>query len=393
MLRRILFNLLLMLVIAVSFAAPSVVKAQSTNPAAETGPLVLFTSYPSQVIGFGDVVSFDLKLRTGTEPQIVRLEMKDLPEGWNATFRGSNKTVQSVYVQPGSDSTAELRLEQPKDLEAGTYKFTVSASSEVAKAELPLELTIQEKVPPRLTLSVELPTLKGNPTTTFRYTAALSNEGAEDMTVNLSAQTPQYYSAVFTLNSQEVTDLPLAAGESKSINIALEPLTNVPAGSYDVRVTAVSSTTQAALDLTLDVSGQASLTLTAPDGRLSGNAYAGSETPFKLVVQNTGSSSARNIKLTASSPTGWNVTFEPATIDEIPAGQQIEATAKITPAQKAIAGDYVVSLTASPADGSSKTAEFRITVLTSTLWGIAGIALIAVAVAVVGLAVARFGRR
>jgi uncharacterized membrane protein len=32
-------------------------------------------------------------------------------------------------------------------------------------------------------------------------------------------------------------------------------------------------------------------------------------------------------------------------------------------------------------------------VVTSTLWGIAGIALIAVAVGVVGIAVVRFGRR
>ncbi len=40
-----------------------------------------------------------------------------------------------------------------------------------------------------------------------------------------------------------------------------------------------------------------------------------------------------------------------------------------------------------------ETAEFRITVRTSTLWGVAGIALIALAVGVVGLAVVRFGRR
>lgn len=43
--------------------------------------------------------------------------------------------------------------------------------------------------------------------------------------------------------------------------------------------------------------------------------------------------------------------------------------------------------------GVSKSADFRITVLTSTLWGVVGIALIAVAVMVVGLAVVRFGRR
>jgi uncharacterized membrane protein len=53
----------------------------------------------------------------------------------------------------------------------------------------------------------------------------------------------------------------------------------------------------------------------------------------------------------------------------------------------------MVTVSARPEDGNSESADFRITVLTSTLWGVAGVALIAVAVVVVGLAVARFGRR
>ena len=43
--------------------------------------------------------------------------------------------------------------------------------------------------------------------------------------------------------------------------------------------------------------------------------------------------------------------------------------------------------------GSPKSANFRITVLTSTLWGAVGIAIIAIALLVVVFAVARFGRR
>ena len=68
-------------------------------------------------------------------------------------------------------------------------------------------------------------------------------------------------------------------------------------------------------------------------------------------------------------------------------------TAKIKPAEKAVAGDYIVTMRARPAEGTNESAEFRITVATSTLWGVAGIALIAVAVGVVALAVMRFGRR
>lgn len=135
------------------------------------------------------------------------------------------------------------------------------------------------------------------------------------------------------------------------------------------------------------------MTITAPDGRLSGEAYAGKETPLKLVVRNTGSAPARNIELSASQPSGWSVVFEPQQIAEIPTDQQVEVTAKVQPTEKAVAGDYVVTVRAHPEGGASESAEFRITVLTSTLWGVVGIALIAVAVVVVGLAVMRFGRR
>jgi uncharacterized membrane protein len=99
------------------------------------------------------------------------------------------------------------------------------------------------------------------------------------------------------------------------------------------------------------------------------------------------------VELSASTPSGWKVEFDPKTIEEIPVGEQVEVTANVRPGDKAIAGDYIVTVRAKPAEGASKSADFRITVRTSTLWGVVGIILIAVAVAVVALAVIRFGRR
>ena len=65
----------------------------------------------------------------------------------------------------------------------------------------------------------------------------------------------------------------------------------------------------------------------------------------------------------------------------------------MTPSERAIAGDYQTTIRASAAGGLSESANFRITVLTSTLWGAVGIAIIAIALLVVVFAVARFGRR
>jgi len=185
----------------------------------------------------------------------------------------------------------------------------------------------------------------------------------------------------------------LKANETKSLDVEAKSFTEIPAGEYPFTIRAQGSDVQATLDLTAEVTGRPKLSVTAPDGRLSGQAYAGRETPLKVVVQNTGSAAAHAIKMSASQPSGWSVEFDPKEIAEIPANKQVEVTAKIKPAEKAVAGDYMVTIRARPEGSSSESAEFRITVLTSTLWGVVGIVLIAVAVIVVGLAVIRFGRR
>jgi uncharacterized membrane protein len=91
-------------------------------------------------------------------------------------------------------------------------------------------------------------------------------------------------------------------------------------------------------------------------------------------------------------PTNWKVEFNPKDIQSIAPGEKKEVQAIVTPSDKAIAGDYVASFRAG-ARGDSANADFRITVTTSTLWGIVAVAIIAVALLVLLGAVARFGRR
>ena len=86
------------------------------------------------------------------------------------------------------------------------------------------------------------------------------------------------------------------------------------------------------------------------------------------------------------------MTFQPDVIGELPPNQRQEVKALLTPSSKAIAGDYMVTLRAN-GDGSSESSEFRVTVETSTIWGIVGLVVIAASVVVLSLAVMRFGRR
>ena len=79
-------------------------------------------------------------------------------------------------------------------------------------------------------------------------------------------------------------------------------------------------------------------------------------------------------------------------IDRLAPEQNREVQALVTPSEKAIAGDYVATLRAS-SRGENTSGQFRITVATSTVWGAAGVGIIAIALLVLVGAVARFGRR
>ena len=66
--------------------------------------------------------------------------------------------------------------------------------------------------------------------------------------------------------------------------------------------------------------------------------------------------------------------------------------ALITPTEKALAGDYITDARVA-SRGESASQHFRVTVSTSTMWGIAGAGIIGIALLVMVGAVARFGRR
>jgi uncharacterized membrane protein len=379
------------LLLAIGSTRPAV--AQEEDPAQPLPPLQLITPYPSQVIGIEETASLELSLRTGSEAQIVSLTVEELPEGWNASFRGGSQLVRSVYVVPDQEATVSLRVEPPVDVEPGEYEFTVIAEGDGTSDELPLQLVVQERVPASLSLDVELPTVRGRPDSTFSYSATLNNEGGEELVVDLSADAPPGFVVTFQSGGQEVTSLPLEPDANERITIEAEPVGEPQVGTYPITVYARGGDVEATLELTAEVVGQSTVVLTTPDGRLSGDAEAGTATTYSLLLQNTGSAPAREIELSHSAPNGWEVTFEPESVAELPPGQQQEVTARVQPPDNAIAGDYVVTFRAQPQDASTESIDYRVTVRTSTLWGAAGVGLIAVAVGVVGLAVARFGRR
>lgn len=389
--RYVAFSVIFALILLLTGVSQPVL-AQEGEPQASAPELTVFSRYPSQVTELGKNVTFPLEVQTG-QAQIVHLSLEGLPEGWTATFRSGSRVIQAVYAVPDDKNNVDLRLEPPDGASAGVYSVTVVAEGETNTVRFPLELTIKDKLPPSLRWDIDLPTLRGTPNSTFSYSATLRNQGDEEVTVSLTANTPPGFLVKFKSAGKEVTSIPVDANGSARLTIEVKPFEQVEAGSYAVNVVAQGGDASASLELTAEVTGQPTLSITTPDGRLSAQAYVGKESPLKILLRNTGTAAAHGIELNATEPSGWTVSFNPKTIDELPAGEQKEVEVSVRPADKAVAGDYMVTIRATPDEGGSKSAEFRITVLTSTLWGVAGIGLIAIAVAVVALAVMQFGRR
>lgn len=357
--------------------------------------LALYTPYPSQSVRLGETINLPITLKGyNLPPQTVQVRVAELAPGWKASLLGGGRVVGAVYVLPDGEQSLSLRLEPPQNVRAGTYRFRLVAEGSGVRAELPLALTLGQVLPKRLSLETELPVLKGTPTASFRYRVTLRNESDQDLLVNLEADAPENFRVSFStaFGGQEINSLPLKAGESRDLEVQVTPPRQVEAKVYAVTLRALAGEARAELAVNLDITGQVELSLSTPEERLSGRAYAGRENPIKLVVKNNGSAPAENLELSASEPSGWEVRFEPDKIERLAPGAESEVTARIKPSPRAVAGDYMLTLRVN-AEGAQASTDYRVTVQTSTLWGLIGVALIAVAVGAVGFAVSRFGRR
>lgn len=384
-LTALLAFLLATLVVGTSFA-------QNDTPKG----LFLTTDYPSQTVRAGEVTTIRLKLtNAGLPPEPVALALKDVPAGWKIDILGGGQPVAAAMPGVNQDVALQLRVDVPKDAKPGSSKVLISAKGPIAQSvELPLTLTVGSEAPAKLSIKSRLPSLRGTPRSAFEYTVTVGNDSGKDLTVALSAQGPANFQTTFTegYGSNEISSIPIEAGQTKDIKVKVTPPRDVKAGDYPVLVRVAAEGATAEQRLTLQVSGQGRLALSTKDGRLSGEAEVGKPATYTLVLSNDGTAPIEEVEMSGTVPTNWKVEFNPKTIASIAPNEKKEVAVLVTPADKAIAGDYVASFRAN-GRGESASADFRITVTTSTLWGIVGVGIIAVALLVLLGAVARFGRR
>lgn len=388
--RRIVIALALLLLATTRGQAAD---APST-PATNIKGIYMVAPYPGVTIA-GSTASVDLKLRNyGLAPEALSLSVSGLPSGWTAQFLGSGQPVTAAMPSTNDSVDLTLRLDIPDASKGAAANLVVHADGPTSKAALPLKVTQGSDLPVSLDVKAELPSLRGTPTTTFSFNLDVRNNSGRDLVVSLAADAPKGFQAAFNkqYDTQEISSLPLKAGASQTVVMKMTLPNKVTAGSYKATARISSGGGTATADVNMDIAGQPKLVLSTPDGRLSGTAEAGKETPIQLQITNTGSAAARTITLSGSPPGNWKVEFDPKTIDGLAPDGKATVQAKLTPGPKTIAGDYVTSFTAGD-DSSSSSADFRVTVTTSTIWGVIGIGIVAIALLALLGVVARFGRR
>ena len=381
-------------------AAAIVVAALSPAAhAAEEAPagvkgVFLMADFPSVTLRPGATSTVSLKLQNyGLPPEMLDLSVQGEPTGWNVSLLGGGQPVAAAMPPTNGNVSLQLRIEVPANA-SGKQTLTVTAKGKDNTATLPIVVAFAKNLPAKLSLEPRLPNLRGTAKSSFEFTVAVKNDSGKNLLVSLAAQAPQNFETSFTeaYGSQELSSIPIDAGQSKDVKLKVRPPSTVKAGQYPVTMRAAAEDANVDAKVVLDVTGQPQLGIAGRGGVLSATAVAGKESSIQIEVTNTGTAPADDVELSGSGPSGWKVVFEPKSLDNLAPGQSREVQALITPSEKAVAGDYVTSLRAT-ARGESASATFRIGVTTSTIWGVTGIGIIAISLLVLVGAVARFGRR
>jgi len=390
---RLLTAFLSLLLLAVASAVPA--GAQQEAPPPVKG-LFLLTDYPAVTVRPGTSSTISLRLRNyAMPPERFAISIAGVPSGWTATLLGGGQPVGAAMVSTNDSTSLQLRLDVPENAAMGTTQnLTVSAKGEVTQVTLPIAVSLAKDLPAKLSVKAQLPSLRGTAKSSFEYQLDVKNDSGRNLVVAFSAQAPQNFETSFSeqYGSQELSSIPIEAGQSKTVKFKVRPPGTISAKRYPVTVKASAEDTSADTVVALEITGQPKLSITGRDGVLSARAEAGKEASIPIVINNSGTAAADEIELSSSAPSGWKITFEPKAVDRIAPGQNKEVQALVTPPEKAIAGDYAPTITAS-SRGDSESQQFRVSVATSTMWGIAGAGIIAIALLIMVGAVARFGRR
>ncbi len=134
------------------------------------------------------------------------------------------------------------------------------------------------------------------------------------------------------------------------------------------------------IDLTVIITAKYSLELRTSSGRLNDEIASDGDKHMTMLVDNTGTKTLENIALTSTKPDGWSITFTPANIKALEAGEAEQIDVLMRPTERLIARDYTISVSADSPNATDDM-ELRLSAATPLKWSAGGIAITAAVIA------------
>lgn len=354
----------------------------------------LYTPYSGLAVTPGETIDYSIDIINNQSTiQHVTFDMQGLPEGWEYKITSGGKAIEQLSVRENNEANLSLEVTVPLEVEEKDYSFDfVAIDQNGTSSTLPLLVTLTEEGTFATELNVDQANLQGQTDSSFSYAATIRNRTAEEQNYALTANAPEGWSVVFKSGSDNVTSVAVEPNSESDITIDVTPPENASADTYEIDVTASGSGTKAETTLEAVITGSYDMILTTTNENLSTDINAGGDRVLDLVIENTGTAPLTNVELSASAPTDWETEFDKSTIPEIKPGESATVKATIKASDEAIAGDYVTTFTATASETSAD-ADIRVSVETSTLWGIVSLIIIAAVVIGIYYLMKKYGRR
>ena len=368
-----------------------VLAAVGASPVRAVPGLELSTPFPAVVVEPGDSATFPLTIDVD-DPRRVDVSVTGLPEGWTSQVRGGGLVVDAVFVDPDAPPEVELAIDVP-DGATGTASPTVTVRSGNLTDTLDLDLRIEEQAAGDVSLETDFAELSGASDQTFSFDVTLRNDTPGEATFGLTTSgAPEGWDVSARPSGEDqATTVTVDAGSTETISVSVDPDDDAAAQTYPITLQAAGDAGTASIDLNVIITGSYTLQLSTPNDVLSATANAGAAKELQFEVTNAGTAPITAIELTASTPTGWTFTG-PEVLPALAPNETQTLTATLVPTNEAVAGDYVVTVTAAGAEADADV-QLRVTVETSPIWGLLGVALIAAVLGGLFWVFRTYGRR
>lgn len=353
------------------------------------------TRFPHLFVDAGESITYNINLKNDSGVgQLVEIGIKEFPKDWTYLLTVEGKQVKDVYIEAGEKIEAKVKVDVPINAKENIYQYNFFANTDDYNNELNIITEVKEIVYKENQILVDYPDLTGDAKTSFDYRLNILNNGLEDISYSLDAQMPTGWEATFTPSgsSEKVASILVEAGSNKYVNLKLKAPDFTKEDTYKIKVHAKSNDETLSKDLSVKITGSYDIKVSTPTGKLSEKLVAGEEKQIKLLIENTGGSTLKNIELSSWEPSGWETRFDEKIIKNLEPGESREIIGYVKADEKAISGDYVMTITAKTAEVSNDI-EFRMTVVTSKLWGAVGILIIISLAGLLGFIMKKYGRR